>query len=104
MLELGVHSDRYHDEIGTLLGQTRLDLLVCVGKKAQRIAASSKAAGMEAPRIVTYPDAPAAARGFVRRVRNGDLVLLKGSRSIGLEAVAKAIAEHHGKFVRRAAS
>ena len=104
MLELGAHSDSYHDEIGQAIGQTKLDLLVCVGKNARRIAASAKATGMDAPRIVTYPDAAAAARGFVRRVRTGDLVLLKGSRSIGLEAVAKAITEHQGKFVRRAAS
>jgi UDP-N-acetylmuramyl pentapeptide synthase len=57
---------------------------------------------MEGPRIVTYPDAAAAARGFVRRVRGGDLILLKGSRSIGLEAVAKAIAEREKKFSRKA--
>ena len=104
MLELGAHSDRYHDEIGEMIGQTRLDLLVCVGKNAQRIASSAKAAGLDGARVVVYPDAETAARGFVRRVRSSDLVLLKGSRSIGLEAVAKAITDHHGKFVRRAAS
>src|SRR5262249_26084163 len=106
MLELGDHSDRYHQEMGELAAATgeALDLLICVGKKAQIIASSAKAAGMEGLRIVTYPDAAAAARGFVRRVRGGDLILLKGSRGIGLEAVAKAITEREKKFVRKAAS
>jgi len=103
MLELGVHSDRYHDEIGELAGNCELDLLVCVGKKAKRIASSAKAAGFDKSRIVIYPDAMSAARASVRRVKSGDLILLKGSRGIGLEAVAKAIAEHQGgKAVRRA--
>ena len=82
--------------------------LTCSSASARRrtlIARSAKAAGMEGPRIVTYPDAAAAARGFVRRVRSGDLVLLKARRGIGLEAVAKAIAEQRDKkFVRKAAS
>jgi UDP-N-acetylmuramoyl-tripeptide--D-alanyl-D-alanine ligase len=106
MLELGEHSDYYHRETGELAGELAqargLDLLICVGKKAQLIAASAKAAGMEGPRIVTYPDAAAAARGFIRRVHSGDLILLKGSRSIGLEAVAKAITERDKKFAKKA--
>ena len=108
MLELGVHSDHYHEETGALAAASNLDLLVCVGKKAQLIAesakASAKASGNGGPTIVTYPDAAAAARGFIRRVRGGDLILLKGSRSIGLEAVAKAITERDRKFNRKAAS
>ncbi|MEO6436898.1 MAG: UDP-N-acetylmuramoyl-tripeptide--D-alanyl-D-alanine ligase [Tepidisphaeraceae bacterium] len=103
MLELGEHSDSYHRETGELAASSALDLLICVGKKARLIAASAKAAGMEGPRIVTYPDALAAARGITRRVRSSDLILLKGSRSVGLEAVAKAISEREKKFARRAA-
>jgi len=102
MLELGAHSDHYHQETGELAAGSDLDLLICVGKKAQLIASSAKAAGMEGLRIVTYPDAAAAARGFVRRVRGGDMILLKGSRGIGLEAVAKAISRRDRKFVRKA--
>jgi UDP-N-acetylmuramoyl-tripeptide--D-alanyl-D-alanine ligase len=104
MLELGRLSDEYHKETGQLAAHSRLDLLVCVGKKARLIAASAKAAGMEGPRIVTYPDALAAARGVLRRVRGSDLILLKGSRGVGLEAVAKAIEEREHKFPRKAAS
>ena len=103
MLELGKQSDAYHKEAGVLAAGSKLDLLICVGKKAQLIAASAKAAGLEAPRIVTYPDAAAAARGVMRRVRGSDLVLLKASRGIGLEAVAQAIAESGGRRPARKA-
>jgi UDP-N-acetylmuramoyl-tripeptide--D-alanyl-D-alanine ligase len=102
MLELGQHSDHYHQETGELAGASDLDLLICVGKKAQLIASSARAAGMDGPRVVTYPDASAAARGFLRRVRGGDLILLKGSRGIGLEAVARAITDRSKKFLRKA--
>ena len=106
MLELGDHSDRYHKEAGefaaALAAADALDLLICVGKKAPLMAASARAAGMEALRVVIYPDAAAAARGFLRRVHGGDLILLKGSRGIGLEAVARALTERDKKFARRA--
>src|SRR5688500_14604033 len=104
MLELGRASDAYHREAGVLAANSNLDLLICVGKKAQLIAASAKAAGMEAPRIVTYADATAAARGVTKRVRGSDLILLKASRGVGLEAVARALAESEKKFTRKAAS
>ena len=102
LLELGRQSDAYHKETGLLAANSNLDLLICVGKKAQLIAASAKAAGMEATAIVTYPDAAAAAKAITRRVRGSDLILLKGSRSIGLEAVARAIEERDKKFTRKA--
>jgi UDP-N-acetylmuramoyl-tripeptide--D-alanyl-D-alanine ligase len=104
MLELGHQSDHYHRETGELAAASKLDLLICVGKKAQLVASSAKAAGMERLRIVTYPNASAAARGLLRRVRSSDLILLKGSRGVGLEAVAKAIADREKKFARKAAS
>ena len=104
MLELGEHADDYHREIGALSGASGLDLLVCVGKNAGLVAASAKKAGMEGLRIVTYPDALAAARGIPRRVRGRDLILLKGSRSVGLEAVARAIETHERRPAPKRAS
>jgi UDP-N-acetylmuramoyl-tripeptide--D-alanyl-D-alanine ligase len=103
MLELGTHSDAYHRETGELAAHSKLDLLICVGKKARHIAASARAAGMETARVVTYPNALAAAKGVVKRVRGRDLILLKGSRGIGLEAVAKAIEAGEVKVTRRTA-
>jgi UDP-N-acetylmuramoyl-tripeptide--D-alanyl-D-alanine ligase len=102
MLELGSRSDEYHMETGQLAAGSKLDLLICVGKKAKLIATSAKKAGMEAPRIVTYPNALSAARGILRRIRTSDTVLLKGSRAIGLEAIAKAIEEREHHFSRKA--
>ena len=104
MLELGDKSDAYHDEIGERIGDSPIDLLICVGKQAKRIAAAAKAADMDSSAIATYPDSAAAARSINRRIKRGDLILLKGSRSIGLEAVAAAISAEREHKARKVAS
>ena len=90
MLELGESSEQYHREIGELAGSCGLGLLACVGENAQQIAS---AAGMSADCVMRYPDAQAAADDVPKWLSDGDLVLLKGSRGIRLELIAKAIAQ-----------
>ena len=85
MLELGPDSDRYHREAGELAAACGFDLLACVGPGGLLIA---DAAGSDA---LHYPDAAAAAAGLALLVKPGDLVLLKASRGVRLEAVAAAL-------------
>jgi UDP-N-acetylmuramoyl-tripeptide--D-alanyl-D-alanine ligase len=88
MLELGDTTERYHREIGELAGNCGLGVLACVGENAAYIA---KAAGMSADCVMRYADAQAAADDVPKWLNEGDIVLLKGSRGIGLELVARAI-------------
>ncbi|HVT88139.1 MAG TPA: UDP-N-acetylmuramoyl-tripeptide--D-alanyl-D-alanine ligase [Tepidisphaeraceae bacterium] len=105
MRELGKSSDRYHREIGELVAKCGLDALTCVGQQAALIAESAEAKGMAASSIHRYADSAAAARETPRRLRDGDMILLKASRSIHLELVAQAILEvRHGSALRKAAS
>jgi UDP-N-acetylmuramoyl-tripeptide--D-alanyl-D-alanine ligase len=90
MLELGESAEEYHREIGRFAGTCKLDVLACVGDNAQIIAG---AAAMSADCVMRYPDAQAAAADVPKWLNDGDLVLLKGSRGIHLELVARAIAE-----------
>jgi UDP-N-acetylmuramoyl-tripeptide--D-alanyl-D-alanine ligase len=101
MLELGKHREAYHREIGAFAATCRLDLLVCVGKSAALIARGAAGAGMKGAHIVKFADATAAAKSFPRRIRKDDLVLLKASRGIGLEAVARSIREAHTTALAR---
>jgi UDP-N-acetylmuramyl pentapeptide synthase len=48
---------------------------------------------MPPERVEAYTDAQAAARNVPHQLRPDDMVLLKGSRSVHLEIVAKAIFE-----------
>jgi UDP-N-acetylmuramoyl-tripeptide--D-alanyl-D-alanine ligase len=81
MAELGRHSDRYHREIGSQAAALGIDVLVPVGE-----AALPYADGFDGE---THPVAtPEEAGALLEELaRPGDRVLIKGSRSVGLERV-----------------
>jgi UDP-N-acetylmuramoyl-tripeptide--D-alanyl-D-alanine ligase len=92
MLELGETSEQCHREIGELAGSCGLGVLACVGENAKHIArAAAGPLKMSADCVMRYPDAQAAAADVPKWLNDGDLVLLKGSRGIHLELVARAI-------------
>jgi UDP-N-acetylmuramoyl-tripeptide--D-alanyl-D-alanine ligase len=91
MRELGIWTERFHREIGATAARCRLDKLVCVGGSAALIGEAARAAGMSGEQVSFHDDASAAASAMAAWVRSGDLVLLKGSRAVGLEKVAETI-------------
>ena len=80
MAELGPDAPRYHEEIGRAAGT--LAVVIGVGELARGYDPDAWAA--------TAAEAVALARELVRP---GDAVLVKGSRSVGLEIVAEALGE-----------
>jgi UDP-N-acetylmuramoyl-tripeptide--D-alanyl-D-alanine ligase len=80
MAELGPDAPRFHEEIAR--AAEPVDVVIGVGELARGYAPDEWTA--------TAGEAVELARGIVRP---GDAVLVKGSRSIGLEAVAAALAE-----------
>ena len=91
MLELGPTGDALHQEVGTFAATCGLHRLVCIGPLSAHIAAAAIEAGMTEDRIQRFPDAESAARELPGQIGAGDVVLLKASRGIHLEVVAKAI-------------
>lgn len=90
MLELGAESRRLHEELGERIASTPLALLVTVGPGARWIGERCKARGAKFAAV--HFDSAEEALGFLRReVRRGDRVLLKGSRRVGLDAVASEL-------------
>jgi UDP-N-acetylmuramoyl-tripeptide--D-alanyl-D-alanine ligase len=88
MLELGPHAETLHRECGRAAHAAGLDLLVAVGAEPVRaLADEATAAGIPAQCVATVADRTAAVAEVLKRVRPGDLVLVKGSRGIGLDAV-----------------
>jgi UDP-N-acetylmuramoyl-tripeptide--D-alanyl-D-alanine ligase len=84
MAELGPESDRYHREIGALADELRIDVLITVGEPALPIAAGYDG---EKHAVAT----PEEARALLEELaRPGDRVLVKASRSAGLERVLAA--------------
>ena len=84
MLELGPDEARFHAEIGAHARETGVDVLVAVGPRAAHFADGYG-------EVIALPDAHAAAAAVPDLLAPGDTVLLKGSRGVGLEVVARAL-------------
>jgi UDP-N-acetylmuramoyl-tripeptide--D-alanyl-D-alanine ligase len=84
MLELGPDEARFHAEIGAHARAAGVDVLVAVGPRAAHFADGYG-------EVVALPDAQAAAEAVPALLAPGDTVLLKGSRGVGLEVVARAL-------------
>jgi UDP-N-acetylmuramoyl-tripeptide--D-alanyl-D-alanine ligase len=93
MLELGPASMELHDEIGRLVVRLDLSRLVCVGEgtRVMHLAASNE--GSWGQESIWLPDAATAIEHLRANLAPGDVVLVKASRSIGLEQVAEALLE-----------
>jgi UDP-N-acetylmuramoyl-tripeptide--D-alanyl-D-alanine ligase len=88
MLELGDHAARLHERCGRAAAEAGLDLLIAVGgDSAKRLADAARAAGMADAAVSYAPTSSEAAEIALKRVRPGDLVLVKGSRGIRTDVV-----------------
>jgi UDP-N-acetylmuramoyl-tripeptide--D-alanyl-D-alanine ligase len=79
MAELGAEAPRYHREVGELLRELGLHDVLAVGEQARAYGGTWVATAAEAAERV----------GSL--VRPGDVVFVKGSRSVGLELVAEKL-------------
>jgi UDP-N-acetylmuramoyl-tripeptide--D-alanyl-D-alanine ligase len=97
MLELGAHAERLHAESGRAAAEARIDVLITVGATAARTMADAAiAGGMPAQNVAYVTTREEAADVALRRVRPGDLVLVKGSRGIGTDLVVDRLKVEFG--------
>jgi UDP-N-acetylmuramoyl-tripeptide--D-alanyl-D-alanine ligase len=91
MKELGPDTAVEHDAIGRLAVRLNISQTVAVGAGAAAIHSGASMEGSYDGESVAVPD-EAAALAFVRAgLRPGDVVLVKASRSVGLETLAAAL-------------
>jgi UDP-N-acetylmuramoyl-tripeptide--D-alanyl-D-alanine ligase len=91
MAELGPISPEEHDRVGELAARVRVDRLITVGEAARATARAALREGMEQGDVASYDTAAEALADVRGSATSGDLVLCKGSRVAGLEAVAEAL-------------
>jgi UDP-N-acetylmuramoyl-tripeptide--D-alanyl-D-alanine ligase len=91
MLELGDASAEGHRVVGEAAARTA-DWLVVVGQAAAGIAEGALASGMEPGRVSLVANVEAALEFLPPRLRDGDVVLFKASRGIGLERLVEGLA------------
>jgi UDP-N-acetylmuramoyl-tripeptide--D-alanyl-D-alanine ligase len=91
MTELGEESQGFHEEVGRLAAQAGVAALIVVGEAAGPILAGTKSVPSWSGELLHVADAPAAARALEQRLSADDVVLVKASHSVGLQAVALAL-------------
>jgi UDP-N-acetylmuramoyl-tripeptide--D-alanyl-D-alanine ligase len=94
MLELGPYEAEGHREVGRHC-PGRADVLVTVGHRAQLIGTSALEAGLPSAALFSVPDWQAAIEVLSGLLREGDAVLVKGSRAMGMEAIVNAFEDKH---------
>ncbi|MCY7301805.1 MAG: UDP-N-acetylmuramoyl-tripeptide--D-alanyl-D-alanine ligase [Thermoleophilia bacterium] len=85
MAELGDASAGYHDEVGRLLDELAIEVVIAVGDAAAAYVGDSSRAGR-----LCVPDAEAVDRAL-EVLAPGDAILVKASRSVGLEGIPASI-------------
>jgi UDP-N-acetylmuramoyl-tripeptide--D-alanyl-D-alanine ligase len=89
MRELGPQSPVWHQEAGVQVGAVASLLIAAGGSDAAALAEGARrAAGVEVHHV---PDAASAAASLLSLMRAGDVVLIKGSRAMGMERVVDAV-------------
>jgi UDP-N-acetylmuramoyl-tripeptide--D-alanyl-D-alanine ligase len=87
MLELGSDSAHHHRQLGVDAAEAGVDVLITVGARSEAASAS-----FEGTAIVAA-DADDATSALLSAVKPGDVILVKASRGLGLEAVGRRLEE-----------
>jgi UDP-N-acetylmuramoyl-tripeptide--D-alanyl-D-alanine ligase len=91
MLELGPESARLHRETGKAIAQAGVDLLWGVRDLAQEIVEGARRAGMSSEAVRFFDSSEDAARALMEELREGDLVLVKGSRGVKTDEIVRVL-------------
>jgi UDP-N-acetylmuramoyl-tripeptide--D-alanyl-D-alanine ligase len=91
MLELGEEGTAFHVQAGKQVAKWGWDCLVTVGSLSRHMAKGAQSAGMKRSDIHSFKDSSEAAEAILDIVRRGDLILVKGSRSIQTERIVEKL-------------
>lgn len=90
MLELGSFSSEEHKKIGAVARECA-DILVTVGIRARYIADGARAGGMPPASVHAFEKGSDASTFLLSTIGAGDVVLIKGSQSMRMERIVKAL-------------
>jgi UDP-N-acetylmuramoyl-tripeptide--D-alanyl-D-alanine ligase len=90
MLELGEQELEYHREAGTQIPKS-VDAVIGVGSRAKALLEGARDAGWGGAALHHFENAATAAPFLAGFIADGDLVLLKGSRGVGLDRIVASL-------------
>jgi len=91
MLELGNRSENEHRRIGTAVASLGYDALIAVGERSRDILRGAEEAGMSRDYLFHFRSTGEAGLFVQKRIEQGDVILIKGSRGIRCERITKEI-------------
>ncbi len=91
MREMGKNTEKYHLEAGELVHQLQIDILMTVGELAEKIAEGAVNSGMALNRIFSFDTPDEAVRELIPILKQKDIILVKGSRAVGMEKIVEFI-------------
>jgi UDP-N-acetylmuramoyl-tripeptide--D-alanyl-D-alanine ligase len=89
MLELGENGIAYHEEAGRYAAKSGIELLITSGSLTQHMADEARKTGVS--EVYSTSSSSEAAELAAKKLRAGDLVLIKGSRGMKMETVIERL-------------
>ncbi|MFA4954013.1 MAG: UDP-N-acetylmuramoyl-tripeptide--D-alanyl-D-alanine ligase [Patescibacteria group bacterium] len=91
MLEMGPLEEETHLKMGRQAAEAGIDLLVLCGTLAHTVARGACAAGFPEDKIAIIPKSAEAGLFIQEKLREGDVVLVKGSQGVRMERIVKEL-------------
>ena len=90
MAELGDYEEEGHRKVGCRTVDS-VDMLITVGRRARLIAKEARACGLPPDRVIETETNTQAVAHLREIIQPGDIVLVKGSRSMAMEEIVAAL-------------
>lgn len=91
MLELGNESEAEHYRFGKIIAKKGIDTLIAVGSRAKDFGRGAKDGGMNEEAIFHFGNNREAGVFAQARIKSGDLILIKASRSLHFEEITREL-------------
>jgi len=89
MFELGESSPHFHKQVGRQAALAKVDILVGVGPLSRFILEGAQEEGIGGESLLHFENSVDAAKALKDILKEGDLVLVKGSRAVKMEEIKK---------------
>ena len=96
MAELGTDSQSLHEALGQCVAEAEVDLLIAIGPLAMFTAQTASSLHAKELQIAYFEDTISACQSLTSLIQDHDVVLVKGSRSVGLEKAVETLKEMVG--------
>jgi len=89
MMELGAEAEKIHYETGKKIAESGVDVVIGVGNLARKLVEGARDSGLKQTEFLENSEK--AADYILSEIKEGDLVLVKGSRSVRMEKIVEKL-------------